>query len=79
MAAVLTWVTTTKRGVLGFIYLFTFSLGMCALLIVVGLFSGSVARLPKAGVWMVWVKRVFALIMICVAEYYLIQMGQLLF
>src|SRR6185436_15157501 len=70
MAAVLTWVTTTKRGVLGFIYLFTFSLGMCALLIVVGLFSGSVARLPRAGVWMVWVKRVFALIMICVAEYY---------
>ena len=79
MAAVLTWVTTTKRGVLGFVYLFTFSLGMCALLIVAGLFSGTIARLPKAGVWMVWVKRVFALIMISVAEYYLIQMGQLLF
>lgn len=79
MAAVLTWVTTTKRGVLGFVYLFTFSLGMCALLVVVGLFSGTVARLPKAGVWMVWVKRAFAVIMIGVAEYYLIQMGQLLF
>ncbi len=79
MAVVLTWVTTTKRGVLGFVYLFTFSLGMCALLVAVGFFSGTAARLPRAGQWMVWVKRGFALVMLGVAEYYLIQMGQLLF
>ncbi|MGH7604269.1 MAG: cytochrome c biogenesis protein CcdA [Gemmatimonadaceae bacterium] len=78
MAAVLTWVTTTKSGVLGFIYLFVFSLGMCTLLVIVGLFSGTLARLPRAGEWMVWVKRFFALIMLAVAEYYLVQMGQLL-
>jgi thiol:disulfide interchange protein DsbD len=78
MAAVLTWVTATKSGVLGFIYLFVFSLGMCTLLILVGLFSGTVARLPKAGAWMIWVKRIFALIMLAVAEYYLVQMGLLL-
>ena len=79
MAAVLTWVTTTHRPVLGFIYLLSFSLGMCALLVAVGLASGTLARLPRAGVWMVWVKRGFALIMIGVAEYYLVKMGQLLF
>ena len=78
MAAVLTWVTATKSGILGFIYLFVFSLGMCTLLIIVGLFSGTLARLPRAGEWMVWVKRLFALIMLAVAEYYLVQMGQLL-
>lgn len=78
MAAVLTWVTATKSGVMGFIYLFVFSLGMCSLLVVVGLFSGTLARLPKAGAWMVWVKRLFALIMLGVAEYYLVQMGLLL-
>jgi cytochrome c-type biogenesis protein len=78
MAAVLTWVTATKSGVLGFIYLFVFSLGMCTLLVLVGLFSGSLARLPRAGTWMVWVKRFFALIMFAVAEYYLVQMGLLL-
>jgi cytochrome c-type biogenesis protein len=78
MAAVLTWVTTTQSGILGFIYLFVFSLGMCALLVVVGLFSGTLARLPRAGVWMLWAKRLFALIMLAVAEYYLVQMGQLL-
>ena len=78
MAAVLTWVTATKSGVLGFIYLFVFSLGMCTILVLVGLFSGALARLPKAGQWMVWVKRIFALIMLGVAEYYLVQMGLLL-
>ena len=78
MAAVLTWVTATRSGLLGFVYLFAFSLGMCTLLVAVGLFSGTVTRLPKAGIWMVWVKRGFALIMLGAAEYYLVQMGKLL-
>jgi len=78
MAAVLTWVSSTKSAALGFVYLFVFSLGMCTLLVVVGLSSGSIARLPRAGMWMVWVKRFFALVMICVAEYYLVKMGQLI-
>ena len=77
MAAVLTWVTTTKSATLGFAYLFAFSLGMCTLLVAVGLTSGSVARLPRAGVWMVWVKRVFALLMLGAAEYYLLKAGEL--
>lgn len=78
MAVVLTWVATTKSGVLGFVYLLAFSLGMCTLLVAVGLFAGVVASLPRAGVWMLWIKRVFAVIMLAVAEYYLMQMGQLL-
>ena len=78
MAAVLTWVASTKSAVLGFVYLLVFSLGMCTLLVAVGVSSGSVARLPRAGVWMVWVKRFFALVMIIAAQYYLVKMGQLL-
>ncbi|MDF2773919.1 MAG: thiol--disulfide interchange protein [Geminicoccaceae bacterium] len=78
MAAVLTWVTTTKSAGLGFAYLFAFSLGMCALLVVVGVSSGALSRLPRAGVWMVRVKKLFAFVMLGVAEYYLIKMGQLL-
>ena len=77
MAAVLTWVSTTHSATLGFVYLFVFSLGMCTLLVVVGLSSGSLTRLPRAGVWMVWVKRLFALVMLAVAEYYLVKGGQL--
>jgi thiol:disulfide interchange protein DsbD len=78
MAAVLTWVSLTKSALLGFIYLFVFSLGMTTLLVVVGLSTGLLTRLPRAGVWMIWVKRGFALLMLAVAEYYLIQMGQLI-
>jgi len=78
MAAVLTWVTVTHSAALGFVYLLTFSLGMSALLVVVGLSSGALARLPRAGVWMVTVKKIFALVMFGAAEYYLIKMGQLL-
>jgi thiol:disulfide interchange protein DsbD len=78
MAAVLTWVSSTKSAGLGFLYLFVFSLGMCTLLVVVGLSSGAIARLPRAGMWMVWVKRIFAIVMVAVAEYYLVKMGQLI-
>ena len=79
MAAVLTWVASTKSAVLGFVYLLVFSLGMCTLLVFVGVSSGTIARLPRAGVWMVWIKRFFALVMVIAAEYYLVKMGQLLF
>jgi cytochrome c-type biogenesis protein len=78
MAAILTWVGTTGSPVLGFGYLFVFSLGMCVLLVAVGLSSGALSRLPRAGAWMLWIKRLFALIMLGVAEYYLIEMGKLL-
>src|SRR5437764_433765 len=51
------------------------TLGVCTLLVAVGVSSGAVARLPRAGVWMLWVKRLFAVAMIGAAEYYLIQAG----
>ena len=79
MAAVLTWVSSTHSAGLGFAYLFAFSLGMCALLVAVGVSSGAVARLPRAGAWMVWIKRAFALLMFGAAEYYLVQMGTVWF
>ncbi len=84
MAAVLTWVSTTRSAALGFLYLFTFSLGMCALLAAVGLSSAALASgaprwLPRAGGWMVWVKRGFALLMLGAAEYYFVQMGTVWF
>ncbi len=77
-ATVLTWVSTTGSAVLGFVYLFVFSLGMTALLVAVGLFSGTLAALPRSGPWMVWIKRLAGLIMLGMAEYYFIRMGMVL-
>jgi cytochrome c-type biogenesis protein len=75
-AAVLTWVATTQSAVLGFIYLFVFSLGMTAVLVVVGLFSGILAALPKAGVWMSWIKKAGGVVLLLMAEYYFVKAGQ---
>lgn len=74
-AVVLTWVAATQAGVMGFLYLFVFSLGMSAILVIVGLFSGALAALPRSGPWLVWTKRIAAILMIGVAEYYFLQAG----
>ncbi len=75
-AAVLTFVSSTQSASLGFLYLFVFSLGMTALLVAIGIFSGMVAALPKPGRWTVWVKRAAGVLLLAMAEYYLIKMGQ---
>jgi thiol:disulfide interchange protein DsbD len=77
-AVVLTWVATTQSAVLGFVYLFAFSLGMTAVLVVVGLFSGTLAALPRAGAWMVWIKRASGVVLLLMAEYYFVQAGKVL-
>jgi thiol:disulfide interchange protein DsbD len=74
-AVVLTWVAATGAGLMGFVYLFVFSLGMTALLAAVGLFSGTLALLPRSGKWMIWTKRFAAIVMLAMAEYYLIRAG----
>jgi thiol:disulfide interchange protein DsbD len=77
-AAVLTWVAATRSGVLGFLYLFVFSLGMTAILVLVGLFSGTLTALPRSGAWMTWIKKGAGVVLLGMAEYYFIQMGQVL-
>jgi cytochrome c-type biogenesis protein len=75
-AAALTFVTATGSAVWGFLYLFVFSVGMTVLLAAVGLVAGLGTTLPKAGAWMVWVKRAAGVILLAVAEYYFVQMGK---
>ncbi len=77
-ATILTWVTRTQSAGMGFLYLLVFSLGMSSLLVGVGLSTGFAARLPRAGVWMLWLKKGFAVLMLGAAEYYLLESGKLL-
>jgi thiol:disulfide interchange protein DsbD len=76
--AVLTFVTTTRSAGLGFLYLLVFSLGMTTLLVGVGLLSGSVGALPRAGTWTVWIKRTGGVILLGMAEYYFVRTGAVL-
>jgi thiol:disulfide interchange protein DsbD len=77
-AAVLTFVAATGSAVLGFVYLFVFSLGLTALLVVVGLASGAAAALPKVGAWTVWVRRGGGIVLLGMAQYYFVRMGTVL-
>jgi thiol:disulfide interchange protein DsbD len=77
-AAVLTFVSTTGSALLGFLYLFVFSIGLSALLVGVGLFSGSLAALPRAGKWTLWIKRSGGVLLLLMAEYYFVRMGSVL-
>ncbi len=77
-AAVLTFVSTTGSALLGFLYLFVFSIGLTALLVAVGLFSGNLAALPRAGRWTLWIKRAGGVLLLLMAEYYFVRMGSVL-
>jgi thiol:disulfide interchange protein DsbD len=56
---------------LGWWLFFSLSLGLGSPYIVLGTFPGLLARLPKSGTWMVWVKRVFGVLLLIVAAWFL--------
>ena len=76
LLGLLTFVATTRSVMFGGTLLLAFSLGMGVLLIVVGTSSGLAAALPRPGRWMVAVKKVLGLLLLGLAEYYLIKAGQ---
>ena len=77
-AAVLTFVAATGSALLGFVYLFVFSLGLTALLVLVGLASGTLAALPRPGAWTVSVRRAGGILLLLMAEYYFVRTGSVL-
>jgi thiol:disulfide interchange protein DsbD len=78
LVGILTWVTAIHSAGFGFVYLFAFSVGMCALLLVFALIADTALHLPRPGAWRLRVRQAFALVLLGVAEYYLITTGQLL-
>ncbi|WDE09053.1 sulfite exporter TauE/SafE family protein [Thalassomonas viridans] len=79
LATLLTFVATSGELIYGGLLLFVFAFGLGALLILIGTFSSIAARIPKSGAWMLWTKRLLALLMLGAAEYFFVQMGILLF
>ncbi|MFC1770992.1 cytochrome c biogenesis protein CcdA [Candidatus Margulisiibacteriota bacterium] len=75
LGLLLLYVATTGNFVYGGILLFLFGFGMGSLLILVGTFVGLLKSLPKPGGWMVRIKFILAIIMVLVAEYFLIKTG----
>ncbi len=55
----------------GFTAFFTLAMGLGAPYLVLGTFSNLLQRLPRSGDWMVWVKKVFGVIMLSVGMFYI--------
>ncbi len=56
--------------------MFAYSLGLGSLIIICGVFSGILANMPKSGKWLATIEKVFAVLLILVAEFFLIYLGQ---
>ena len=67
----LTWVATLGDPLMGFTIFFTLSLGLGTPLFFLALFSGQLSKLPKAGEWMIWVRRLLGWILIGMAAYFI--------
>lgn len=78
LGVLLTYAATTQNIFLGGLLLWAFAFGMGSLLLVTGTFSGIMASMPKAGMWMVNIKKAMGFLMLAMGEYYLIKAGQLI-
>ncbi len=73
LGVLLTYVATTRDVAWGGALLLVFSLGLGLLLMVLGIFSGTLAGLPRAGSWMDRIKKGFGVAMILVGLFFLWQ------
>ncbi len=69
--SLLTYVAAQGDPLMGFLMFFVLSLGLGLPYFVLGSFSGSIEHLPRSGEWMIWIKKIFGVIMIAVAIYFL--------
>ncbi len=67
----LTYVAAKANPYLGFLMFFTLSLGLGFPYLWLGFFSNEIQRLPKSGMWMVWVKKVFGMVLLGMPLYFL--------
>ncbi|MCF7886184.1 MAG: thioredoxin family protein [Candidatus Marinimicrobia bacterium] len=67
----LTYVAAVGNAFLGFAMFFTLSIGMGLPFLILAYFSSQIDKLPNAGEWMVGVRKIFGLILLGMALYFL--------
>ncbi len=67
----LTFVGESGSLFLGFSLFFVLALGLGLPFVVLALASGNISKLPKSGEWMEWVRRLFGLVLLAMAVYFL--------
>jgi thiol:disulfide interchange protein DsbD len=69
--ALLTFVGESGNPALGFSLFFTLAIGLGLPFIFLAVVSGNITRLPRSGEWMDWVKKLFGVILIAMAIFFL--------
>ncbi|HKQ60898.1 MAG TPA: cytochrome c biogenesis protein CcdA [Candidatus Polarisedimenticolaceae bacterium] len=77
LGVLLLYIARTRDVPWGGLLMLCFALGLGLLLMLLGIFSGLLAGLPRAGAWMNWVKRVFGVAMLALAAWFLIQAARM--
>lgn len=71
VVSLLAYVGQSGSPLLGFSLFFVLALGLGLPYLFLGGFAGAASGLPRAGAWMVWVKKVFGCVMFAMALYFL--------
>lgn len=66
----LTFVGEKGDPLLGFTMFFALALGLGMPFMILAIFSGAVSMLPRSGVWMLWVRQVFGVVLLAMAVYF---------
>lgn len=68
-----------KLGIVakGTLLFFVMGLGLGLPYLLLAISSGALHRLPKSGMWMVWIRKLFGILLIGVALYFLVPQGKL--
>jgi thiol:disulfide interchange protein DsbD len=67
----LTWVASLGSPWLGFLVFFTLSLGLGLPLFLLAIFSGNLARLPRSGEWLLWMRKLLGWVLVGMAAYFI--------
>lgn len=71
VAALLIYVAETGDLLLGFWLFFALSCGLGFPFLVLAIFSSSISSLPRSGEWMAWVRKLFGVVLVGMAVYFL--------
>ena len=69
--ALLAFVGAQGSPIFGFFTFFVMAFGLGLPYLILGTFSGLLGKIPQSGLWMVWVKKVFGVVLVGVALFYL--------
>lgn len=69
--ALLAFVGSQGDPLFGFSIFFVMAFGLGFPYLILGTFSGLLSKMPKSGTWMVWVKKIFGVVLVGVALFYI--------